>query len=48
MPQFQPYLWLNLLTWSYLLFIILLSYIHLNFLPNILKVKFIRLYLLFK
>ncbi len=47
MPQFQPYLWINMLTWFFVIFSILLYYVHTNLLPNILKVKLARTYMLF-
>jgi hypothetical protein len=47
MPQFQPKYWISLITWSYLLIIIILTYTHTNLLPNILKLKLVRKYILF-
>ena len=47
MPQFKPYIWLNLISWTFIILIIVLTYIHKIFLPQILKLKLIRNYLLF-
>ena len=47
MPQLKPKYWINIITWSQIIVIIVLTYAHTNILPNILKIKQIRKYILF-
>ena len=47
MPQFKPYIWINIMTWLIVIMSIVLINLHLNKLPNLLKIKLTRLYILF-
>lgn len=48
MPQFQPLYWITMILWTYQILIIVVSYAHTVLLPNILKLKNVRNYILFK
>ncbi len=45
MPQFRPFRWINLITWTFITLGLILTFIHKVYLPRILTVKTTRIVL---